>query len=74
MTRDEEARLEQDEKFRADERFRQYRRENLFWRLWGLPMEIAEQISEHVWEEPTTPSDYMQHRRPWSALLRLTAQ
>jgi hypothetical protein len=52
---------------------RQYRRENLFWRLWGLPMELAEQISEHVWEEPTAPLDFWMHRHPQVVELFLTS-
>jgi hypothetical protein len=34
----------------AIRRARQIRVENLFWRLWGIPMEAAEKIASEAWE------------------------
>ena len=49
----------------ATRRLQQYRRENLFWRLGGLPIEVAEQISEAVWEVPTPYMTRCSHRNPF---------
>ena len=52
------------ERWRAEERVSQYRRENLYWRLWGLPTEVAEKIAEQVWEVQTPDFDRSYHRKP----------
>jgi len=62
--REAEAELDKREKALADERIRQYRCDNLFWRLWGIPMELAELIAEAVWETRTYQGTRCYHRNP----------
>jgi hypothetical protein len=47
--RAEEADFNRREREAADRRWRQYRCENLFWRLWGIDQMDALKIAESVW-------------------------
>ena len=62
--REAEENFNKREKELADERVRRYRCENLFWRLWGLPMELSEAIAESVWGVKTDPFARSCHRNP----------
>ena len=62
--RETEQRLNKCEKELADERLRRYRCENLFWRLWGLPVELAEAISAAVYGVKIDRFTLSWHRNP----------
>jgi hypothetical protein len=49
--REQEAEENRRERERAVSMARQMRVERLFWRLWGLPMEIAEKIAATVYQD-----------------------
>ena len=48
---EQEAEETRRERERSASMIRQMRVERLFWRLWGLPMEIAEKISSAVYQD-----------------------
>jgi hypothetical protein len=60
---------ERQEREDAMYRYLQYRRERLFWRLWGIPMEVAELISEQVWGVDTPQFDRQGHCHPRGKLV-----
>jgi hypothetical protein len=68
MTREEEYALEAEERWRQENRLRSYRCEDLFWRLWGIPMELAESISSQVWMVDVPPFGYWWHRNSHSII------
>lgn len=57
-----EQEVDDQERAEANYRLRQYRCENLFWRLWGLPVFVAETLAEKVWETETSWSASSYHR------------